>query len=196
MGSAVDPVVALAVNEGEGCVAGWGAGGRGRIRVGGTGCDFPVEDLAGVVGGQGEEWQRHGSADDGGCRDGVGEAVRGIFAEHFVDRHGGPLIGGVRVGEQNAGERRECRAWGGSGGEVQVVAQCVGAAIEEEGVFLVGVVAGFGGVWLMVDRAGGEFRREGTGALVGGEDDLVGERGIDAEVIDAEGFVCGRLIEG
>jgi hypothetical protein len=194
--AAVDPVVALAVDEGEGRVAGRGAGSRRRIRVGGSGSDFPVEDLAAAVGGQGQERKRHGSADDGGSRDGVGELVRGIFAEDFVDSHGGPMIGGVCVGQEDAGQRGEGCARGCTGGEVQVVAQRVGTPIEEDGVFLVRVVACFGGVWLMVNRACGDFRREGTGALIGGEDDLVGEWSFDADVIDAEGFVCGQLIEG
>ena len=189
VGAAIDPVVALAVFEGETGVVGRCAGGGslGRVEIG-VGGDF---EIAGEVGGgverQRQLGQRHGRVDDSAGGDGVVEGVGGVLAQDLVGGHGRAAVVGIGVLDEDAGEGGEA----GAGGDVEIVAQGVGAAGEHEGVLFVGVIAGLGGVVLVVDDALGLGGGEVAGAGVGGEDDL----GFVGAVGDGVAADFGRGVE-
>ena len=192
----VNPVVAFAVFEGKAGVGGGGAGGGGLGRVEiGVGGDFEIAgDESGGVEGQRQLGQRHRRVDDGTGGDGVMEGIGGVLTPDLVGGHGGPTVGGVGVLDQDAGKGSE----GGAGGDVEIIAQGVGAAGEEKGVFLVGVVAGLGGVVLVVDDALSLSGGQVAGAGVGGEHDLgfVGAVGDDVAADFGGGIKVGEFTGG
>ena len=196
MGAAVDPVVTFAVLETEFSVERWSPGCES------LGCDVKrrghFEVLAQPGRGVHGEWQeghRHRRVEDGAGGDAIGELVEGILAQDFIYRDRGALVGGVRVFDQDAGQRGKGAADGccrRAVSEVEVVAQGVTLAAEQDGVFLIRVVAGFTNIRLVVDGARGDGGSEAAGALVRGHDNLLGKRHFEREVVDAEGLVIDR----
>ena len=144
-------------------------GGRGKIR-------FPIGVHRGArrerrrLHGQRQNGQRHRGLQDLARHRLVAEnnAVERLLAQDLEDRHGRAFIR-LRVVNQHVLVRR-------GGEEVEVVAQRPRAAVDHQGVLLVGVVTGQRGVVLRVDGAFRLQRRQVAGARIARQHDLLGGR--------------------
>ena len=192
----IDPDIAFPIFKSERRVGGRRRGRGRRIRINGSGDDFHVFDKTGGVERLRQERQRHRRVQDGAGGDRIGKLVGGVFPQHFIDRDGGSVIGGIGVFDQDARQRGEGGAHTGAGGQVQIIAQGVADAALDQGVFLVWIIAGFGRVGLVVDRAAGDAGRQAAGADIRSHDDLFRQRIADLHIIDPKGFIRGGLVEG
>ena len=199
MGTAVDPVVAFAVLETEFPVEGWSPGCQGFGSHVNRRGHFEVfaQPGRGVHG----EWQErhwHRRVENGARGDAIGELIEGILAKNFINGNRGALVDGVRVFDQDAGQRgegaadRSCRR---AISEVEVVAQGIALAAKQDGMFLIRVVADFTNIRLVVDGARGDGGSQAAGAFVRSHDNLLGKRHFKREVVDAEGLVADPCIQ-
>ena len=100
---------------------------------------------------QGQQGQRIRLHQQRARRCGIAEGVSLVGSQHLVGMYHWPQVARVGVGHQDVGIRRvTCTR-----GDVQVVAQCVSAAAQHEGVLFVRVVAHQRRIVLIIHRAGG-----------------------------------------
>ena len=112
------------------------------------------------------------------------DAREGFVAQHFEDGHRRPLIGFDIINEDKFFRRR---------GQIEIVAQRPGAAIEHEGVFLVGVVARQHRVVLVINTALRLQRGQVIGPGIAGQDNFRSRRRPTEFIFAHIGRPIGRL---
>ena len=155
-------MIALTILKGEGIVGIRCRGMGGGVR---DGIDFDVLHLAVAVERQGQREQGSGRLHLGAGDGVVAQRESKGVPQHLVGIHAWALVSSRGVGQQDEGLRRGVR-------NVQIIAQGVGTAAEQEGVFLVGVKTGLGGVILHIDTARLLGGAQIPGADPGGDHEL------------------------
>ena len=193
VGTAVNPIVALAVFEREFRVER-----RGRDAHGsqvGHGIHFPMFDqIRNRIDRRREHLQRHGGLENRARGDGIvetdiiGRAREIQLAQHLPDLHGRTSISRRGVAQQHEG----LRGISGTGDDVEIVANGVDARGQEHGVLLVGVKTRRTAIVLHIDTAGRLIGAEVVGADAGSEHDRRRTGGI----ADRVGGDLGRRGEG
>ena len=112
------------------------------------------------------------------------DAREGFVAQHFEDGHRRPLISFDIINEDEFFRGR---------GQIEIVAQRPGAAIEHEGVFLVGIVARQHRVVLVINTALRLQRGQVIGPGIAGQNDFRGRRRPPQFISAHIGGPIGRL---
>ena len=108
-----------------------------------------------------QQGQRIGLREQGACRRSVSESIGAVASHDLVGAHLWALVAGIGVGHQDVGLGGVVRATVTAGRlsaaaigiDVQILAQGIGAARADQGVFLVGIVARLGVIVLHINRA-------------------------------------------
>ena len=117
--------------------------------------------------------KRHGRLQNGSCLHGIIELDIALFSEDLIDAHAGASIT-IRVLQQDVG----VRGIAVTAEDVEIIAQGINLSALHQRVFLVRIVAGFGGVILKIYRSLRLQTRQGPAAIVTGKDDLPRVRGV------------------